>query len=271
MYAKLNIWRKSKMIFYRIYLITNLVNNYLYVGQTCKTLTERFKNHVNESGDDTTCYLHNSINKYGPENFKIELIEDNIPEELIDEREIFYIDKYDSYYKNGHGYNMTLGGQGVHGYSHTDETKEKLKLSSVEHWNKLREDTDKYNSLIEKKRMNKGFHWNSEAEGHQILSELAKQRTGEKNPFYGKNHSIELKEKLANLKSIPVVMVSVNGDDLMEFPSGKEAASYIINNPDKFSNVSTNKVSIINSRINKVLHKAAKTAYGYKWKYKCID
>ena len=146
------------MTFYRIYLITNLVNNHLYIGQTCKTLTERFKNHVNESSDDTTCYLHNSINKYGPENFKIELIEDNIPEELIDEREIFYINKYDSYYKNGHGYNMTLGGQGVHGYSHTDETKEKLSLSSIEHWNKMREDVDKYNSLIEKKRMNKGFH-----------------------------------------------------------------------------------------------------------------
>ena len=50
--------------------------------------------------------LYNAIAKYGKENFYIELLEETTPDKL-DEREIFYIEKFDSY-KNG--YNSTNGG-----------------------------------------------------------------------------------------------------------------------------------------------------------------
>ena len=46
------------------------------------------------------------MKNYGPENFSIEKIEET---ENLDEREIYWIQYYDSF---NNGYNMTLGGKG---------------------------------------------------------------------------------------------------------------------------------------------------------------
>ena len=42
------------------------------------------------------------------------------------EKEIFYIQQYNSYKKNDKGYNMTLGGDGTHGYVFTKADKKKI-------------------------------------------------------------------------------------------------------------------------------------------------
>lgn len=55
-----------------IYKITNLVNNKVYIGQTERTLKERWGQHKYSKGCK---YLHNAILKYGAESFKIEEIE----------------------------------------------------------------------------------------------------------------------------------------------------------------------------------------------------
>lgn len=49
------------------------------------------------------------MNKYGVDNFYYEVLEDKIPYNKLDDKEIYYIDKYDSY---KHGYNSTPGGDG---------------------------------------------------------------------------------------------------------------------------------------------------------------
>lgn len=56
-----------------------------------------------------TYKIYNAINKYGKENFYYEILEENIPEDLLNSKEISYIAKYDSYYN---GYNSTPGGDG---------------------------------------------------------------------------------------------------------------------------------------------------------------
>ena len=40
------------------------------------------------------------MSKYGVSNFYVELLEDNIEYENLDEREIYWIDKYNSYKNN---------------------------------------------------------------------------------------------------------------------------------------------------------------------------
>ena len=52
--------------------------------------------------------IYDAVKKYGKENFSIELIEDNIPKELIDEKERYYIIKYNTLKPNG--YNLSTGG-----------------------------------------------------------------------------------------------------------------------------------------------------------------
>lgn len=94
-----------------IYIIKNYINDKVYIGQTTMTVRERFMTHMKPSicKRTPTRKLYNAINKYGRENFYYEILEENVPLEVLDEKEIFYINQYDSY-KNG--YNSTLGGDG---------------------------------------------------------------------------------------------------------------------------------------------------------------
>lgn len=88
-----------------IYKITNKVNGKSYIGQTRYTIEFRWKQHQHKK-DNT--YFHNAIHKYGVDNFNIEILEECNIEEL-NQKEIFYIAKYDTF-KNG--YNLTIGGDG---------------------------------------------------------------------------------------------------------------------------------------------------------------
>lgn len=107
-----------------IYKIENILNGKIYIGQTRKTIEERFNEHVNLS-ERSSYHIHRAIKKHGAENFRCTLIE-TADEMFINEREIFWINNFDSY---KHGYNMTLGGEGKKGYCSTKETKEKISKS----------------------------------------------------------------------------------------------------------------------------------------------
>lgn len=95
-----------------IYKITNLVNGKLYIGQTSKTLDLRFRQHQVAAFTLNLKYpLYRAMRKYGIENFKIELVEEVVTEQ-INEREQFYIKQYESFAPLGKGYNATRGGEG---------------------------------------------------------------------------------------------------------------------------------------------------------------
>lgn len=61
--------------------------------------------------------IYNAMKKYGKDKFYCELLEDNIPSSKLDEAEIHYIEKFDSY-KNG--YNSTPGGKSKRIYKQED-------------------------------------------------------------------------------------------------------------------------------------------------------
>lgn len=109
-----------------IYLITNVVNDKKYVGQTRQQLNKRWLAHITESRIYSDRPLYKAINKYGLDNFKIRILEECGVDKL-NEREIWWIDFLDSY---RNGYNATTGGEY---FEHTEETKQKIseKLSNV--------------------------------------------------------------------------------------------------------------------------------------------
>ena len=103
----------------KLYKITNTINNKVYIGKTYKTIEQRFKEHIRSSMKKIQKHrpLYNAMNKYGTDKFSIELI--NIYEQgLLEEMEIEFIEKYDSYHN---GYNATLGGDGMRTFSYSDE------------------------------------------------------------------------------------------------------------------------------------------------------
>ena len=94
-----------------IYIIKNTVNDKVYIGQTTMTVHERFMVHMKPSTAKLrrNYKLYNAVTKYGRDKFYVETLEDNVPLELLNQKEIEYITMYNSFYN---GYNSTKGGDG---------------------------------------------------------------------------------------------------------------------------------------------------------------
>ena len=95
---------------WKIYKHTNKINGKCYIGQTCrKNPNERWNNGKGYNGT----IFAKAIEKYGWDNFEHEIIEDDIlSEDEANEREMYWIEYYNSYagVSGGNGYNMTRGG-----------------------------------------------------------------------------------------------------------------------------------------------------------------
>lgn len=92
----------------RIYTVICKVNGKRYVGQTVKNVSERWKEHVYQSNRNPSSEFHRAINKYGVGMFNIRIIEDDILEEDLSNREIHWISEFDTFVN---GYNQTSGGE----------------------------------------------------------------------------------------------------------------------------------------------------------------
>ena len=103
-----------------IYKITS-PSGKVYVGQTIRSFEKRVAEHKRESSCCTL--IKRAIDKYGDE-MNYELIEENVPQEQLDEREIYWINHFNSLAPDG--YNCTTGGQFTKG-GYSQELKDVLR------------------------------------------------------------------------------------------------------------------------------------------------
>lgn len=97
-----------------IYKYENKLNGHIYIGQS-GCIENRYQQHLTESKSERAVKgIDAAIKKYGIKNFIFEVIEECSLEEL-DEKEIFWINFYDSY---NNGYNLTPGGRSLKGEDH---------------------------------------------------------------------------------------------------------------------------------------------------------
>lgn len=97
-----------------IYKITNKINNKNYIGKS-KNIEQRWQYHIQrkEMSKEYDKALYRAFRKYGVENFTFEIIEiiQNYEDtDLVNQREKYWIQYYNSF--GSTGYNETLGGDG---------------------------------------------------------------------------------------------------------------------------------------------------------------
>ena len=219
----MNHWDTVKKV-RGIYKVTNKINGKVYIGQSVD-IGKRWRQHMTAKDD---IYFHKAIQKYGIENFEWEVIEQCKKKDL-DEREIYWIEYYDSYNK---GYNCTKGGEGNSGegspnwkggvsldpeYSKQwyEANKEKMKEKQKEYREANKEKRKEYNKQYyeenkEKKKeyreANKDKMKEKQKEYYEVNKEKVKQqmkecyetnkeKRKEKMKKYYEAHKEELKEK----------------------------------------------------------------------------
>jgi len=202
-----------------IYLIINKIDDKKYIGKTSRPLYKRMAEHKYDSqiySNKNKTYLHRAMNKHGFDNFDVDILEeiqsDNLEEFncKLNELEIYYIDKFDTY-KNG--YNTTFGGDGCCGYEISDKHKEAIAKAhkgiplSEEHKAKIS------TFMNSEKNLNRGSIRSEEAKLKQSQSMQGKY-IGEDNPMYGKKRP-DLSER--NLKySIKVCQLDLKTGELIK-------------------------------------------------------
>lgn len=96
----------------KIYMMMNIINGKIYIGQTIQDVDTRFKQHLldayNENKRAYNNCLSRGIRKYGKDAFKVATIANDVPEEALDLVEEHYIDMYGSN-NNEIGYNVSPG------------------------------------------------------------------------------------------------------------------------------------------------------------------
>lgn len=175
-----------------VYLIRNLLDNKIYIGQTWLDIKERFAQHAKPNSGCVK--LRNAILKYGRDSFSIEILAQTSSQILGDYLESIFIVEYDSI---NMGYNLRYGGQ-LSGRP-SEETKRKIsesskgkiisaetrqKLSSINLGKKLSIQTKEKLSII-----SKGI-----PKSKEFIENMSKGRLGKK-------HSEETKQKMRKPKS----------------------------------------------------------------------
>ncbi len=115
---------------YYLYLITNEVNNKVYIGQALN-VSKWWNDHRKAvKSNKPTKIIHHAIIKYGLENFKFEVIASCRSQDDANVIETELVKQYDSFIANDRGYNATLGGMNA---PKTEEWKRKVSEKLMSH------------------------------------------------------------------------------------------------------------------------------------------
>lgn len=221
-----------------IYAIKRLdINKIVYVGQTIRSYKKRWQQHkqVAKNADSSRYALYAAIQKLGVDNFYPLLIE-NCDNSLLNEKEQYWIKYYKTKVEDG-GYNLTDGGDA----------------------NSKRQCKHIYQYSLDGKYINE---FDSIADAAWALgvddSGISKAANNQLNQSHGYRWSFTKKDYLENNykpNSKEIKQFSKDGIYIRTFPSARQAAIEIANNPNGVSNISA------------VARGERQTAYGFKWSY----
>lgn len=109
-----------------IYKITNIQNGKIYIGQTIRSIEQRFKRHIADAlNGNLDTHFARAIRKYGKDNFKLELVCSCSSHKDMCEKEQYWIRYYNSIED---GYNETDALNKCGGNTYQSKTPEEMKV-----------------------------------------------------------------------------------------------------------------------------------------------
>lgn len=110
-----------------VYVLTNHKNGKQYVGRTRKSGGVRWREHIASARAGSVYLLHKAIRKYGAGNFSVATLQRCRTSETLNRAERQWVKRLGTLAPNG--YNLTLGGDGVSGFTFSSASKKKMSSS----------------------------------------------------------------------------------------------------------------------------------------------
>lgn len=229
-----------------IYQIYNPFNMKSYIGQTTCTIDVRLSGHKSSSKHSISdsCFLYTDARNFGWDVFSVYEIEkiecDEIDElrELLNKKEIYYIDSYDTLYPNG--YNISPGG-GV---------RNKLCYQKVYQFDANKTLVAEYESMMDA-YLKTGI----------AVTKISGCCNGDNvtagDFYWSKTNELPVGIEKRRLRK-RVAQYTMDGKFIAIFDSTINAARSLTSNDKKAKSMSTNISRCANGKL--------KTAYGYIWK-----
>jgi len=231
-----------------IYKIKNKVNNKIYIGKSLINDPDYLGSGIS---------INNAIKKYGKENFQKEVLEVCENEEVLNEREKFWIKELNTTNRKI-GYNIAEGGNGGNtrlGYDNSELINYYKKISNGVI------NSEKYKKFVESRKGKKNQNISNKLKELYQSGKLTTWNKGIKTreetkikislKNLGKKLSEDAKKKISESKFVGVTMMDINNNIIKNFDSIK-TASEIMN--------------INRCCISDCINGRQKTAGGYKWK-----
>lgn len=211
-----------------------------YIGQTCRSLKERANG--DGSGYVSCTIFFNAIQKYGFKNFQYEILEE-VNLSNIDDKEQYYIKKYNTLQPNG--YNVQKGGK----CDYVNKNKNNSRKTSIIQYDLNGNFIKVFESVSTAAREINSSFQAIEA----VLNRTRKQHKGFIYRYIGENSPESVKSIQTHGRQ--VLQFSLEGNYINTYPSANAAARAI----GKDSNAGRN--------IRSACSGTRQTAYGFKWKY----
>jgi group I intron endonuclease len=232
-----------------------------YIGLTTTSLEQRAKEHKKSEKNGHTSIIYKAIRKYGMvETLELVEIDTADSKEELCEKEIDYIQKYNSYYINGYGYNMTLGGEGTNGYVFTEEDNKKNSEKLKKHYEENPEAREQMSEIKKKYYDNPdAIKKNSEAQKkYHDDHPKARQQMSERRKKYYENNPEGRREISKKRQHNPFDVFTIDGTFIKTFTYQFEAKEYL---QTEYKITSTFKIS-------EVLAGKRNSSAGFVFKYK---
>ena len=227
-----------------MYCHTNKINNKKYIGITSKDLNNRWKN--GKGYPKSQPHFYKAIQKYGWDNFKHEVLFENLTKDEACKKEIELIALYDATNREK-GYNSSLGGDLIfQGRHHTKETKELIS-------NKLKElevNKGEKNWWYGKPSPNKGIPRDSKIKEKISISS--------KRHYKEHGFSSNLQDYLETIKK-KINQYDLNGNFIKTWDSISDASRML--------NIKGTNISNVCNRKEKNNGAIIKSAGGFQWRF----
>lgn len=179
-----------------IYVITNMITNEQYVGQS-KDANKRFSQHK-ASKDNLP--IHQAMQTFGTENFSLKILEKQVPN--FNEKEQEWIKKLNSIAPNG--YNLTKGGEGYPHSSGVNCYQAKFtEQQLLEVINEIKKNEIPMTHIAKKYKVNKniiyginyGWHYKKDGENYPLRPYLSP-KIKNKLPLNNPKFLLDIKKRL---------------------------------------------------------------------------